>query len=88
MRDDLTLDQIFSDPLIATLMRADRVDADALRKAWSTTPFRARPPAQPFSVPSPRPAPGLDALVSDCLQAMRAGQAGQAGAGRSDRTAG
>lgn len=85
MRDDLTLDQIFSDPLIATLMRADRVDADALRKAWSTTPVRTRVPAQPFAVSSPGHDRGLDTLVSDCLQAMRAGPARP---GRRDRAAG
>ena len=74
---ELTLESALSDPLILTLMRADRVDPEEMRVVWtefgaalradaevdSAAPERIHPDAA-AAVTAPR---GLRGLITDCL---------------------
>lgn len=84
---ELTLESALSDPLILTLMRADRVDPEEVRAAWakSAAVLRAdaeargrapeRVPREPAAtVATPR---GLSGLVTDCICAGAARAADQ-----------
>lgn len=47
-RDDLTIEEALSDPMIRAVMRADRVDVEALRRSWGSLArtLRERSPAR------------------------------------------
>ena len=72
-RDELTIDEAFSDPLIQAVMTADRVDRAQLRREWASLiadpGSRApREPARRGALRSRAGVPaGWDALVRDCL---------------------
>lgn len=84
---ELTLESALSDPLILTLMQADRVDPEDARAAWakSAAALRAnaearerapeRAPREPAAtVATPR---GSSGLVTDCIRAALARTADQ-----------
>ncbi|MCP8940476.1 hypothetical protein NK718_18275 [Alsobacter sp. SYSU M60028] len=70
-REELTLDEVFADPLIVALMKADRVDGAALRRSWSRIADRLRKPAAKTAPEDDR----WRALVDDCICASRASRA-------------
>ena len=73
-RDDLTLDEALSDPLIRAVMRADGADPAALRRAWSPLVSKLK---------SATNTPSLTALLSDCARLSRlAADVGLAGSPR------
>jgi hypothetical protein len=73
-RDDLTLDEALSDPLIGAMMRADGVDPASLRRAW-------KPLAR--DIQSDKTSAPLTALLSDCARLSRlAADVGLAGSPR------
>ena len=61
-RNELTLDEALSDPVIGAMMRADRVDPASLRQAWSPLARRLQ---------SDKTSPALTALLSDCARLPR-----------------
>ncbi|MDR3374633.1 MAG: hypothetical protein P4L98_12975 [Ancalomicrobiaceae bacterium] len=73
---DLTIDEALADPLIALVMRADGVDAEALRREWTAlgaTLARTARPTVPAAEPA-RPAPLAayvsgrgNGLITDCI---------------------
>ena len=73
---DLTIDEALADPLIALVMRADRVDADALRQEWTALGATLARTARP-AVPAPEPAHAIpraafasgrsNELITDCI---------------------
>ncbi|WP_460451403.1 hypothetical protein [Alsobacter sp. SYSU BS001988] len=63
MPPDLTLDELLSDPLVRSLMRADGVDAQALARDLRAVAPRRTPPGRNEAAWR-----GLRAVAQDCIQ--------------------